>query len=381
MTPVEHGMSLAYKGRLGEFTLDLAADIPMRGITALFGPSGCGKTTVLRCMAGLQRMDGHLRVGSEIWQDSRLGVFLPPHHRHVGYVFQEPSLFAHLSVRDNLLYGARRTRPDPAAGVTLDAIVALLGISHLLARSTGALSGGERQRIAIGRALLSAPRVLLMDEPLAALDADRKTEILPYIERLPSALGVPILYVTHAIDEVTRLADRMIVMTAGRKIAEGSVAHVLERLDTQPATGRFEAGVVLTCHVVGHDPAFQMTRLDHHGQAIDVPMADLEIGGEVRLRVRARDVSLATERPTGISIRNILAGHIVQIDAEENTAFAETLVDIGGARLRSRITRAAVADLALVPGSRVFALVKSVALDRRALASHTIPPQSTGDRA
>lgn len=362
-------IDVAFNGTIGAFALDFSADIPMRGITALFGPSGCGKTTILRCIAGLYRLPGRLSVGSDVWQNSSHDVFLPPHRRHVGYVFQEASLFQHLPVRENLLYGARRVHGEQATRtIHLDDIVGLLGIGHLLNRSTTGLSGGERQRIAIGRALLSSPKILLMDEPLAALDAERKREILPYIERLPAAFGIPIVYVTHAIDEVTHLADQMIVLAAGRKIAEGSVAQVLERLDLQPTTGRFEAGVVLTCHVVSHDTAFRLTRLDHHGQTIDMPMVDVAVGSEVRLRVRARDVSLATERPKGISVRNILAGSIVQIEEEPDTAFAETLVDIGGSRLRSRITRAAVADLSLTPGKQVFALIKSTALDRRALA-------------
>ena len=206
-----------------------------------------------------------------------------------------------------------------------------------------------------------------MDEPLAGLDIQRKAEILPYIEKLPSTFGVPVIYVTHSIDEVARLAQRMVVLTAGRKVAEGTVTEVLERLDLQSATGRFEAGVVLTARVVAHDVTYRLTRLDHHGQTIDMPMADITIGSEDRLRIRARDVSLATERPKGISVRNILAGSIVQIEEEAETAFAETLVDIGGARLRARITRAAVAGF-LCSGSPVFALVKSVAFDRRALA-------------
>ena len=368
MKSADSQISIALNGTLGSLTLDVAFDMPMRGITALFGPSGCGKTTILRCMAGLQELPGRLTIGPETWQDSQAGVFVLPYRRHVGYVFQEASLFPHLSVSDNLIFGARRVKSKPKSGtVDFDGIVTLLGIRHLLDRATTALSGGERQRVAIGRALLSSPSVLLMDEPLAALDAQRKSEILPYIERLPAAFGIPIVYVTHALDEVTRLADRMVVLTAGRIVAEGPVTQVLERLDIQKATGRFEAGVLLTGRVMSHDPVFQLTRLDHHGQTIDMPLIDTEIGSEVRLRVRARDVSLATERPRGISIRNILAGFVVAIEEEPQTAFAETLVDIGSGRLRARITRAAVAELALVPGKPVFALVKSIAFDRRAL--------------
>jgi molybdate transport system ATP-binding protein len=216
-----------------------------------------------------------------------------------------------------------------------------------------------------------------MDEPLAALDSARKGDILAHIEQLPEAFGVPIIYVTHALDEVARLAQRMLVLSDGRKIAEGTVSEIMERLDLQPVTGRFEAGVVLTGEVVGHDTTFQLTRIDHHGQTIEMPMADLAVGSIIRLRVRARDVSLALERPKGISVRNILAGRIVQIDEEPDTAFAETLVDVGGARLRARITRASVAELSLAAGTPVFALVKSIAFDRRTLAGAR-PPTASG---
>jgi len=352
----------------GSFELRLSDRFALEGITALFGPSGCGKSTLLRIIAGLERKArGQIRFDGETWLDDETRTFVPPHKRGVGYMFQDARLFPHLSVEGNLRYAARRS-----AGVTslidFASVVGALDLANLLPRRPTSLSGGERQRVAIGRTLLTRPRLLLMDEPLAALDMQRKAEILPYIERLPEAFGVPVIYVTHAIDEVARLAQKMIVLTAGRKVADGPVTEILERLDLQPVTGRFEAGVVLNARVVAHDAAFQLTRLDHHGQSIDMPMVDMSIGTEVRLRVRARDVSLATERPKSISVRNILAGRIVQIEQEAETAFAETLVDIGGARLRARITRAAVAELGLAPGTPVFALVKSIAFDRRALA-------------
>lgn len=350
------------------FDLELSHRFSLDGITGLFGPSGCGKSTLLRIVAGLERnASGRISFGNEIWLDSNGSVFVPPHKRGVGYVFQDARLFPHLSVGGNLRYAARRSR-SVKSPIDVENVVAALDLSGLTQRHPTSLSGGERQRVAIGRTLLTRPRLLLMDEPLAGLDIQRKAEILPYIEKLPSTFGVPVIYVTHSIDEVARLAQRMVVLTAGRKVAEGTVTEVLERLDLQSATGRFEAGVVLTARVVAHDAKYRLTRLDHHGQTIDMPIADIAIGSEARLRIRARDVSLATERPKGISVRNILAGSIVQIEEEPETAFAETLVDIGGARLRSRITRAAVAELSLVPGTPVFALVKSVAFDRRALA-------------
>lgn len=362
-------IDVAFAGTVGTFSLDVAFRVPTRGITALFGASGCGKTTILRCIAGLQRLPGRLTVGADTWQDHETGLFRKPHERAVGYVFQEASLFPHLSVAKNLRYGSRRAARDGADNALgYDDVVGLLGISHLLDRAPDALSGGERQRVAVGRALLSQPRLLLMDEPLSALDRTTRDEILAYFELLHKELSIPILYVSHDIAEVTQLADRMVVLSAGRKLAEGPVERLLERLDLQPATGRFEAGVVLTARVTAQDATYDLTRLDHHGQAIAIPFVDVGIGDEVRLRVRARDVALTTRRPDAISIRNVLSGTIAEIREEPGTAFAETLIDIGGGRLRARITREALADLALDVGTPVFALVKSISFDRRTLA-------------
>lgn len=370
MTAETDSIRAAFSGNLGDFSFDIAFEAPMRGITALFGASGCGKTSTLRCVAGLMRQTGHLAVGGEAWQDDARGVFIEPHKRPVGFVFQEPSLFPHLSVRRNLLYGAKRAqRIEGRPEIRFDEVSNLLGIGHLLDRAPDALSGGERQRVAVGRALLSQPRLLLMDEPLSSLDRMAKDDILPYFEALHEHLSIPILYVSHDIGEVTRLADSMIILSRGRTLAQGPVHELLERLDLQPETGRFEAGVLLTARVTGHDSEFNVTHLDHHGQAISMPARDLAIGSEVRLRIRARDVSLAIQRPEGISIRNILSGTVVEVAEEVGTAFAETLIDIGGGRLRSRITRQSVAELGLAPGKPVFALIKSIAFDRGTLSS------------
>lgn len=367
MSATSPNLSAVFRGGLGEFQLDVRFDTPMRGITAVFGPSGSGKTSLLRCIAGLSRMDGRLSVADELWQDDDAGVFLEPHRRSVGYVFQEASLFAHLSVRRNLLFGARRAPAASRGALAFDEVVDLLGVGRLLDRAPAVLSGGERQRVAIGRALLSRPRLLLMDEPLSSLDRGSKEEILPYLESLHESLAIPVLYVSHDIGEVARLADRMLVLNAGRSVESGPVASMLERLDLRPETGRFEAGVVLTAVVEAHDREFRLTRLSHRGQSIFMPMIDVEPGVEVRIRIRARDVALATRAPEGISVRNVLRGTVADLVEELETAYAETLVDIGGARVRARITRAAAAELGLRPGAEVFVLVKSVAFDRSSL--------------
>jgi molybdate transport system ATP-binding protein len=373
MTAIDIDTRIAF----GDFDLSLSHRMPLDGITALFGPSGCGKSTLLRIISGLERgAEGRIQFGDEVWQDDARQIFVPPHRRGVGYVFQDTRLFPHLTVEGNLRYADRRSR-TPASEIQFDGVLAALDLAPLLNRRPHSLSGGERQRVAIGRTLLTRPRLLLMDEPLAALDLKRKAEILPYIERLPQAFRVPVIYVTHSIDEVTRLAGNMLALASGRMVTYGPVTDSLERLDLQAVTGRFEAGVVLTARVSRHDHQFRLTHLDHHGQEIVMPMANLSVGDEVRLRIRARDVALATKRPEEVSIRNIMFGSIAEIVEEPDTAFAETLVDIGGAKIRARVTRSAVAELALVPGKPVFALVKSIAFDRRALSS-TAPSQGGG---
>ncbi len=370
MATLELDVSLDYPG----FSLRFAEALPLAGIAGLFGPSGCGKSTLLRIIAGLERnARGRVAFNGEVWQVGAGRDFVPPHRRGVGYVFQETRLFPHLSVAGNLAYAERRSRHVGNA-IRMTDVVEALDLQALLGRRTTGLSGGERQRVAIARTLLSRPRLLLMDEPLAALDYRRKGEILPYIERLPGTFGLPMIYVSHAIDEVSRLAERLILMANGAKTAVGSTTDLLSRLDLQPVTGRFEAGALLTAHLIDHDPVFRLSRLTIGDQDLLMPEVDMPPGSEVRLRVRARDVALATVRPVGISIRNILAGIVVEIRPEAETAFAETLVDVGGTRLRARLTRAAVADLELVPGKVVFALIKSISFDRRGLLPSVTPP-------
>lgn len=353
-----------------EFTLDVEQAFPGQGITALFGPSGCGKSTLLRVIAGFENSaQGRVTFGDEAWLGPHGSV--APHLRGVGYVFQDARLFPHLTARGNLDYAHKRAARAPAP-YTFDDVVEVLDLAPLFARRATQLSGGERQRVAIGRTLLARPRLLLMDEPLAALDTRRKSEILPYIARLPRAFGIPIIYVTHSLEEVTQLGDRIVALAEGRVAATGGVAEVLERLDLDSVQGRFEAGSVLTGRITGQDAGLHLTRVDLGGAVIEVPQIALGVGAEVRLRVRARDVALATRRPEGLSIRNRLPATVLTIAPEADTAYAEFLLDLGGQHLRARITRAAVQDLALTEGARVHALIKAVSFDR-----HAIPRERT----
>ncbi len=360
MTALSLDLRLNYPG----FELRVRHEGAVEGITAVFGPSGSGKSTLLRCIAGLEpAVTGRLRFGDDVWLDGTAAKALPAHARGVGFVFQDARLFPHLSVLGNLRYADKRSRHvNGATRIGFDDVLQALDLPSLLERRPASLSGGERQRVAIGRALLTRPRLLLLDEPMSALDAARKAEILPYLERLPARFGVPALYVTHDIDEVALLATRMLILMRGELIAAGPIQEILERADLHHVTGRFEAGVLLTTRVVRHDADFCLTYLDLHGQALVVPQANAEVGSAMRVRIRARDVALALRRPEASSIRNVLAGTLVEIASDPATPYAEILIDIRGARLRARVTRHAVAELGLKQGGPVFALVKSIAL-------------------
>lgn len=343
---------------------DLAA--PARGITALFGASGSGKTTLLRCVAGLARApEGYCSVDGEIWQDQARGLFLQPHQRACGYVFQEASLFPHLSVRGNLEYGFRRV-PKPSRRVAFEETVAMLDLAPLLDRRTQGLSGGERQRVAIGRAVLCSPRLLLMDEPIASLDASRKGEVLYYIERLSDQLSIPILYVSHAIDEVVRLADTLAVLSEGKVLACGSVTDLASRLDLRPYLGRFEAGTVVEAVVAGHDLEYGLATLRFDGGEVRAPDVTSLVGERLRVRIRARDVSLALSAPRDASFLNVLAGTVKEIGSTEGSG-VDVAVAVGSAVVVARITRKSVDALGLLPGKPVYALVKSVAIDRHSV--------------
>jgi len=356
----------AYAGRLGRrFALDVAFEAPLHGVTALFGPSGCGKTSVLRCIAGLGPLSGRLEVGGEIWEDAAAGTSRPAHARPVGYVFQEPSLFPHLSVRDNLRYGLRRrARGSAAPRIGFAEVVSLLGVEPFLRRDPASLSGGERQRVALGRALLGQPELLLMDEPLSALDQAAKQEILPYFEALARTLRVPTLYVTHDLAEVERLADHMVLLDAGRVAASAPLADVLADSRLPVARGA-SAASVLVGRVIGFDTRDALSSVDVGGATLLVPGRVGEPGSVQRVRIAADDVSLAVEPPGRTTIVNVLPAHIREIEPLDG-ARANVLLELGpsgsGTRLLARITLRSLRALALAPGQPVHALVKGVSI-------------------
>jgi len=344
----------------GDFCLDLDLNLPGQGVTALFGHSGSGKTTCLRAMAGLERAPGgYFAIGDEVWQDDLNDIFVPTHRRSLGYVFQEASLFPHLSVRGNMAFGQRRSARAERR-FKLDAVADLLGIGALLDRRPDSLSGGERQRVAIARALLAAPRLLLMDEPLAALDLKRKLEILPYLERLHDELSIPVIYVSHAPDEVARLADHLVLLEDGKVVASGPLSETLARADLPP-TFADDAGVVLATTLSAHE-ADSLSQLDfadgslHVGRRPEVP------GSRLRCRIHARDVSIALERPRASSIVNILPATVDAIAATDTPGHVLIQMRIGSTPLLARITERSRRELGIAPGLAVWAQIKAVAL-------------------
>ena len=358
-------IDLNLKHRFDGFELDIQFQGAARDITAVFGRSGTGKTSIINAIAGLLPLDsGHIRIGDHVLFDSERGIDIPAHQRHVGYVFQDGRLFPHINVRGNLLYGAR-SRQDRAAPFTLEDITKLLEISSLLERKPAFLSGGEKQRVAIGRALLSHPRILLMDEPLASLDSQLKADILPFIERVRDELSVPVLYVSHAIDEVIRLADHMVLVSAGKVAAEGRVEEIMSRLDLQPLTGPADAGAVIPVTYAGYDKSFELAELNFDGGTIKVADLQAPVGTRLRAHIRARDVSLMLARPENTSVLNIFHGTIIEIRDVPGPQM-DFLIDTG-TPLVARVTRKSAHDLGLKVGQQVYALVKAVAIDRRSL--------------
>lgn len=347
------------------FGLDVAFEAPS-GVTALFGRSGAGKTTIANAVAGLLSPDaGRIVVAGETLLDTSAGVNAPRHRRRIGYVFQEGRLFPHLSVRGNLEFG-RRFAPKDAPLVDVERIVAMLGIDGLLDRRPRALSGGEKQRVAIGRALISSPRALVLDEPLAALDTPRKAEILPYLERLRDETAIPILYVSHALSEVARLATTVVALSDGRVARAGPAAEVLSDPTAFPLLGRQEAGAIFTARVVAHDPSDGLSALDGAGGRLWTPLIDAPVGAALRVRIRARDVLISDRPPEGLSALNVLAARVESVGDVES-GIVEVALACGDARLLARLTRRSLDRLGLSVGAPCFAVVKSIALGRRDL--------------
>jgi molybdate transport system ATP-binding protein len=346
-----------FRSTLGDFELDAGFSLPARGVSALFGASGSGKTTLLRLIAGLSRAPGSLIVNGEVWQDDRR--FIPTHRRALGYVFQEASLFPHLSVRGNLEYGWKRVSAAERR-IAFDDVVEWLSLAALLAHRPQQLSGGQRQRVAIGRALLASPRLLLMDEPLSALDSASRAEILPCLEQLHRQLELPIIYVSHALDEVARLADTLLLIEAGKIIYQGPLVDGLTRLDL-PLAHRDTASTVIDTTVVSHDPAFQLTHVARQGIAFELPGLHGTPGEPLRVRVAARDVSLTLSPPSQTSILNLLPARILEI-ADDAPGQVLVRLALEDCVLLSRITRKSAHALGLQPGMAVVAQVKSVAV-------------------
>ena len=343
----------------GDFVLSVDLQLPSRGVTALFGRSGAGKTTVLRCIAGLERLaDAHVDFNGKLWQSGN--HFVPTHERRIGYVFQEASLFPHLSARKNMQYGLKRTAPAQRR-IGWDEMVELLDLGALLERHPHQLSGGERQRVSLARALLTSPRLLLLDEPLSALDAARKEEILPYLERLRDQFDIPMLYVSHSHDEVIRLADHLVLIDGGQALASGPLAQVLARTDL-PLAMSAEASVMLAATVEAHEEAYHLSRLRFAGGLLRVARCARGVGQELRVRILARDVSLTLQRAEGTSINNLLEVEVMEIVPADNPAHVLLRLNASGTLLLSRITRWSCEQLKLAPGRRAWAQVKSVAL-------------------
>jgi molybdate transport system ATP-binding protein len=345
-----------------DFHLNVALDLPTSGITVLFGPSGSGKTTLLRCLAGLERAPGgFMQFERDVWQDEANSLCLPLSERPIGYVFQEPRLFPQYNVRSNLLYGYNRI-PAADRRISIEQVVTILGIGHLLERRIHKLSGGEQQRVAIGRALLTSPKLLLMDEPLASLDIQRKQELLPFIRRLHEELAIPVIYVSHAINEILQLADRVILLKEGTVVGVGALNEVLTSLKFRGNFGPHRVGAILDAHVASHDQQYGLTQLEFKGQFLFVPLQSAAVGQSVRVHILSSDVSLVVGRlasPT--SVLNMLEATITEI-REIDQSSVDVLLDIG-APLVASITRKSLMNLGLKPGHRVCAQIKTVALN------------------
>jgi molybdate transport system ATP-binding protein len=364
----ESPLTLSLRARISYpgFTLNIDHELALDRIVGLFGASGSGKSTLLRTIAGFEKgARGRIGFGADCWQDTERRHFVPAWRRPVGFVFQDTRLFEHRDVAGNLQFADSRSTPG-STPIAFDDVLAAFDLHSLLSRRVDALSGGERQRVALARSLLSRPRILLLDEPLAALDTGRKGDILPYLESLPERFGIPVVYVSHAIDEIARLCDRVIVLDRGQVSASGNVSDVLNSLALQSPRSMQGHFTVVDAQVVEQLADVHLTRLVCSGQSIVVPMlTHLSAGSAVRLSVRASDVAIATSEPQGLSFRNVLPGTIMAIDADRGSAFAIVSMNVGDTVLRSQLTNHAVRELRLKPGMQVFALLKTASFDRQ----------------
>lgn len=360
-------LQVSLNAQYPDFTLDVSINIPLNCATAIIGPNGSGKTTLLRCVVGLTPVDGRISIDDSVWLDTASGTYIPVHKRPVGYMSQSPVLLPHLSVRDNLRFAdfLAKRKDARSVGIPVDVIIDSLNVRDLLDRRPHALSGGEVSRIALAQALMCKPKLLMLDEPLASVDVDRKAEFVPYLKSVLGEHQVPMLFVTHSLSEVAALCERTVVLRNGRVHKEGETTAVLQNLKgTDDALDEFEAGTFLHGKILRHDPVFHLTYLSSCEQELVVPTQDLiDAGEDVRFRVRARDVSLATTRPQQISIRNILKGTVLQIEDRAEAPHCEVQVSCGDEVIRALVTRASVFDLGLTVGSQVFALIKSVTIE------------------
>ncbi len=357
-------LSVQLNHQMKQFKLDLAFDLPTKGLTALFGPSGAGKSLTINAIAGLiTPQEGQVQLNGETLFSSSAKINRPTHKRNIAYMFQDSRLFPHLTIKKNLLFGAKRCQQPPGKQ-EIDHLIDLLDIGHLLDRHPGRLSGGEKQRVALGRALLSNPSLLLLDEPMAALDQGRKHEILPHLERLRDESNIPILYISHSISEVARLADEMLLISEGKLAAKGPVHDVMNRLDLFPLTGRFEAGTAFVATILSHDIDNGMSKVQFDGGTLWASQLPGNPGDPVRLRIRARDVLLATEEPQAISANNILPVIITDYREHPNHS-VEVQLQCAGIKLLARITKKSWERLELKTGSALYAIVKSISMDRR----------------
>jgi molybdate transport system ATP-binding protein len=357
-------ISIALRHRFGSFALDAEFTVDKPGITALFGPSGAGKSTIANAIAGLFRpAEGHIAINERVVFDSRSGLFVPPRARRIGYVFQDARLFPHMTVENNLRFGWRRAA-EPASGTDFAHIVELLGLNDFLARRPEKLSGGERSRVALGRALLSSPSLLILDEPLAALDAQRKAEILPWFERLRDEALLPMIYVTHAYEEVARLADTLVLLHDGRVVAKGATFDLLPDLEFAALSGTAPVGAVFSAIVSAHRESEGLTELLFDGGVLIVPRLNERIGAHLRVRLRAEDVMLARVAPDAISANNVLAASVSAARIADSS-HADVQVLCGATKIVARITRASLARLDIKPGMPLFAIIKSVIVEQR----------------